>query len=41
LTRALKEGITEAELAKAKSGILQTRIQNRSQDGTVAGRVGG
>jgi zinc protease len=35
--RAVKQGVTDAELAKAKSGILQTRIQNRSQDGTVAG----
>jgi zinc protease len=34
--RALKQGFTEEELAKAKSGIRQTRIQNRSQDGTVA-----
>jgi zinc protease len=34
--RALKDGFTEAELANAKSGIMQMRVQNRSQDGTVA-----
>jgi zinc protease len=37
LERALKEGVTEAELAAAKSGILQVRAQNRAQDGTIAG----
>jgi len=37
LLRALKDGFTDAELASAKSGILQTRTQNRAQDGTVAG----
>ncbi|QJR15688.1 M16 family metallopeptidase [Usitatibacter palustris] len=36
LDRALKEGFTEAEVATAKSGILQMRAQNRAQDGTVA-----
>ena len=36
LERALKDGFTEAEVAAAKSGILQTRLQNRSQDGAVA-----
>lgn len=36
LARALKDGFTAAEVAGAKSGILQQRIQNRSQDGIVA-----
>ncbi len=36
LARALRDGFTQAELAKARSGILQMRVQNRSQDGTVA-----
>jgi zinc protease len=36
LERALKDGFTEAEVASAKSGIMQMRMQNRSQDGTVA-----
>jgi zinc protease len=35
--RALRDGFTDAELASAKSGILQTRVQNRAQDGTLAG----
>src|SRR5262249_36542541 len=35
--RALKDGFTDAELTSAKSGILQTRVQNRAQDGTLAG----
>lgn len=37
LARALKEGFTEAELAAAKSGTLQTRLQTRAQDGALAG----
>ncbi|HYC37570.1 MAG TPA: pitrilysin family protein [Usitatibacter sp.] len=36
IARALKEGFTEEELASAKSGILQMRVQNRSQDGGLA-----
>jgi zinc protease len=36
LARALKEGFTEAEVANAKSGIIQKRVQNRAQDGTIA-----
>lgn len=37
LARALAEGFTEAELANAKSGTLQQRLQTRAQDGAVAG----
>ena len=37
LTRALKDGFTAEELAKAKSGLLQQRVQARASDGTVAG----
>jgi zinc protease len=36
LARALKDGFTDAEVAAAKSGIIQRRTQNRSQDGTIA-----
>jgi zinc protease len=36
LARALKEGFTEAEVASAKSGILQQRVQSRAQDGGLA-----
>jgi zinc protease len=36
LARALKDGFTQAELAGAKSGLMQQRIQNRSDDGVVA-----
>jgi zinc protease len=36
LARALKEGFTEAEVANAKSGIIQKRVQNRAQDATLA-----
>jgi zinc protease len=36
LARALKDGFTQAELDAAKSGILQIRAQNRSQDGVLA-----
>ncbi len=37
VARALKDGFTDAEVANAKSGILQSRAQLRAQDGTVAG----
>ncbi|MCM2327030.1 MAG: insulinase family protein [Lysobacter sp.] len=37
LARALKDGFTAEELANAKSGIMQQRVQNRAQDGTLAG----
>ena len=37
LARALKEGFTEPEVAAAKSGIMQMRVQTRSQDGALAG----
>jgi zinc protease len=36
LLRVLKDGFTEKELAGAKSGMLQQRLQNRSQDGVLA-----
>jgi zinc protease len=36
LARALKDGFTEAEIASAKSGILQKRLQTRAQDGALA-----
>lgn len=36
LARALKDGFTEAEVSAAKSGIIQMRVQTRSQDGAVA-----
>jgi zinc protease len=36
LARALKDGFTQAELDAAKSGILQIRAQNRSQDRALA-----
>lgn len=36
LARAVKEGFTPAEVAGAKSGLLQQRLQNRSKDGVVA-----
>jgi zinc protease len=36
LARALKDGFTQTELAGAKSGLMQQRIQNRSDDGVVA-----
>ena len=36
LARALKDGFTDAEVASAKSGILQTRAQTRAQDGALA-----
>jgi len=36
LARALKDGFTAAEVAGAKSGMLQQRSQNRSQDAILA-----
>lgn len=36
LARALKDGFTASELAGAKSGKLQQRLQNRAQDGVLA-----
>jgi len=36
LARALKDGFTAAELAGAKSGLMQQRIQNRTDDGALA-----
>jgi len=36
LMRALKDGFTAAELAGAKSGLMQQRIQNRADDGALA-----
>lgn len=36
LARAVKDGFTAEELAGAKSGLLQKRVQNRSQDRILA-----
>ena len=36
LERMLKEGLTDKEVADAKNGLLQERVLNRSNDGTVA-----
>lgn len=36
LQRMLKEGLTDKEIADAKNGLLQERVLNRSNDGTVA-----
>ena len=36
LARALRDGFTPAEVAHAKSGLLQQRLQNRAQDAIVA-----
>jgi len=36
LARALKDGFTDAEVASAKSGVMQMRLQNRAQDATLA-----
>jgi zinc protease len=36
LARARKDGFTAAELAAAKSGLLQQRLQNRAEDGVLA-----
>lgn len=37
LQKALKDGFTAEELAKAKSGMLQQRVQGRTTDGALAG----
>ena len=37
LVRAREKGFTAAELAGAKSGLMQQRLQNRAQDGVLAG----
>ena len=37
VARALKEGFTVAEVAAAKSGVLQQRLQTRAQDNSLAG----
>ncbi len=36
IARALKEGFTDAEVASAKSGTIQMRVQNRAQDAGLA-----
>ena len=36
LARAVKDGFTNAELAGAKSGLMQQRIQTRADDGALA-----
>ncbi len=36
IAKALKDGFTEAEVAAAKSGVLQQRLQGRAQDGGLA-----
>lgn len=36
LARAVKDGFTASELAGAKSGLMQQRLQNRSNDGVLA-----
>jgi zinc protease len=41
LARAIRDGFTEAEVATAKSGILQRRAQTRAQDGALAGAWAG
>jgi zinc protease len=41
LARALKDGFTDGEVQGARSGILQQRVQNRAQDGTLAGAWAG
>ncbi len=38
MAKALRDGFTVAEVAAAKSGLLQQRLQGRAQDGSVAGR---
>lgn len=37
IARAIKEGFTAAEIASAIDNLLQLRMQNRAQDGSVAG----
>jgi zinc protease len=39
LSKLLKDGITAAELAKAKSGIAQQQAQTRAQDRALAGEL--
>ncbi|HEY6923138.1 MAG TPA: pitrilysin family protein [Steroidobacteraceae bacterium] len=39
LSRLLKDGITAAELAKAKSGIAQQEAQTRAQDRALVGKL--
>ena len=36
IARLVKDGVTEQELADAKSGILQGNMINRTQDGSLA-----
>jgi zinc protease len=36
LARAVKDGFTAAELAGAKSGLMQQRVQSRADDGALA-----
>ncbi|GAA4022132.1 pitrilysin family protein [Actimicrobium antarcticum] len=36
LARVIKQGFTDAEIARAKSGLMQQRVQTRAQDGSVA-----
>lgn len=36
LERAVKDGFTDAEVARAKSGLLQQRVQTRAQDAALA-----
>ncbi len=36
--KALRDGFTAPEVAAAKSGLLQQRLQGRAQDGSLAGR---
>jgi zinc protease len=40
LARVIRDGVTEAELNAAKSGILQMRTQTRAQDGALAAAWG-
>ena len=37
LERAIKDGFTAEEVARAKSGLLQQRVQTRAQDSALAG----
>ena len=39
MARLVKDGVTEQELADAKSGILQGNLINRSQDASLAGAL--
>jgi len=36
IERMLKDGLTDKEIADAKAGLLQERVLNRSEDGTLA-----